>query len=60
MKNRKLLGILLAMITCMATISLAGCFYGETESPSNSSSSSSSSNNRDPWYDQDVDPDGWT
>ena len=58
MKGKKLLGILLAMMMCVAMVSFAGCFGSEPDSSSESSSSSSS--NREPWVDDNVDPEGWT
>ena len=60
MKMKKLLGMLLAMIACVAAFAFTGCFAAEDISSGSSSSSSSSSSERDPWYDQNVDPDGWT
>ena len=58
MKRKKLLKIFLAATICGALTALAGCF-GPIEN-ADSSSSSSSSSEREPWYDQNVDPDGWT
>lgn len=60
MKKKKLLAILLTAIMSVAALAFSGCFDVEPNSSSDSSSSSSSSSEREPWYDQNVDPDGWT
>ena len=60
MKTKKLLAMLLAAMMSVFALALSGCFDVGNDSSSDSSSSSSSSSEREPWYDQNVDPDGWT
>ena len=55
MKNKKFLAVLLAGLMGLSMFAFAGCFGPEGDSTDDGLSS-----DRESWYDQNVDPEGWT